>query len=701
MAIYRDPITGKIDRNEFENHLKATTRKEGYMEVIMFTPDPEAQVSDIQTDDVLSMCDITSLTDIEKYSSDTIATLEENLWLLNGRYSVWQGQTLNGYISNSVSDDNGEFETNPSMRLDFAHLYKLENLSIVLNSAVPSAYPKSITVKCYGASDNLLDTKTVAIESEEPTGEVDEDDQPIMRKVLLDSLPSVNFEINRPDADVHYITIEYNQTRFRHRRIRVSSILFGKTLVFEQDQIVKAEYKDKTSYVCDTLPSRVFKLTLNNYNGEYNVDNPNNGYISMDRQTIVRFRNGYNVWGYTYDDNGRVIMQNGRPVVDIEQEGVEIEWDDWKVLRLMDVSADPEETATFTCGSILDIMEDTYTDELYPGAARTVKQIADNVLNFMGLDLNTIEWSDDGIKIPTYDDNHVLLPYGQWETTPFDAYTINTPVPETSCKQVLQYLAFAIGATILLKDNGHIRFAHLDILNNTTFTNHYTWNYDDFMSIPAAEQLEYISKLSDLSMPKYYSNIDRSGSETLIVNGETITNLSVITTVTCNAMSVEATYGDCIPVGARMANDDQSGASIANIKLRTHSGIINLGGYVAGTEAKVEILGYPVKVKTVQERTVTNNSLILDTKVMQYDVTKYVPGGTPEYESEQIKRKYLEWYKRKFKYTMDTRGEPLVNAGDYATIQTQFSQNMPVYILQNNWTFDGAWEGDMEVIALD
>ena len=79
---------------------------------------------------------------------------------------------------------------------------------------------------------------------------------------------------------------------------------------------------------------------------------------------------------------------------------------------------------------------------------------------------------------------------------------------------------------------------------------------------------------------------------------------------------------------------------------------------------------------------------------MQYDITV---NDTSEY----IKRKYLEWYKKKFKYTYNGRGEPLVNAGDYGIIQTQFSAKMPVYILRNHWTFDGTWSGDMEVIALD
>ena len=117
-------------------------------------------------------------------------------------------------------------------------------------------------------------------------------------------------------------------------------------------------------------------------------------------------------------------------------------------------------------------------------------------------------------------------------------------------------------------------------------------------------------------------------------------------------------------------------------------------GFSGGEEVKVEIIGYPIEIKTIQERNVTSDSLVLNTQIMQYDITV---NNTSEY----IKRKYLEWYKKKFKYTYNGRGEPLVNAGDYGVIQTQFSEKMPVYILRNHWTFDGTWSGDMEVIALD
>ena len=690
MGVYRDAL-GNINRQEFENHLKASLRRESYMEIIMYIPDPSIHTTNVNSTDKSSFCNINTITDINKYTSSTIATLEENLWLLNGRFINYQGNAVNGYISNSISDSNGEFTVNPTMNIQLDHPSNVENFSIILNSSVPTGYPKSIKAHCYDENDNLINTHTMNIEWQENTGEVDEENQPIYRMKILDSLPSVNFEINENNID--HIIVEFDGTRFKNRRIRVSSIMFGKTLVINQNGLMNTDYLDKTSYVSDTLPSRVFSFTLNNYTGKYNIDNPENNYISLDKNTRIRFRIGYNVCGYQYDSNGYVVMENGRPIVDYSQDGTEIEWDNWKEFRLMDVSANADESVTFTAGSLLDIMEDTYTKDSYPGESRSIREIAEDILMFEGLDLNSIEWSSDNIKKPTYDDNDQLLPYEQWSDTAYDGYTINTSIPEMPCKQILQLLAFSVGATILIKDNGSIKFANLNINDNTTFTNNYEFTYNDFTSIPAAEQLESINNLSDISLPKYNSTLDESGEENPIINGTSYPHCKVISTITCTSATVEATYGDCLPVGCRIASGDTSGATVVSTELYGKRGIISLGGYTAGTEVKVEILGYPVQTKQLQERNVTSNSLVLDAKIMNYDISTYNPNGSGAVlQSEQIKRKYLEWYKKKFKYKFKTRGEPLVNAGDYAIIQTQFTGRMPSYILQNHWTYDGTFE---------
>ena len=160
-------------------------------------------------------------------------------------------------------------------------------------------------------------------------------------------MPSVNFELNL--SNLYKIECEFIGTRFGNRRIRVSSVMFGKTIYLNQDQVLNVEFTDKTSFVPDTLPSRTFSFNLNNYDGTYNVDNPENGYLSLDKQTRVQFRIGYNVAGYEYNEDGTVKFDSitNLPIVNNEEGLEEIEWDDWKELRLINVSANADESVTF------------------------------------------------------------------------------------------------------------------------------------------------------------------------------------------------------------------------------------------------------------------------------------------------------------------------------------------------------------------
>lgn len=658
MAIKRNS-DGTINITEFENHLKASLRQEGYIEIIMYTPDPSIRLKSITSDDKLSICNIDTLGDLKKYTNITVATLEENLWILNSRFPVYQNGLVDGYISNSMSDENGEFTTNPKITVQLNNsVENAEDFSIILNPAVPSGYPKSIKLYCYDASNNIIGEFTKTLEE------------------VANTLPSVNFSLNI--QNLNKIECEFIGTSRGKRRIRVSSILFGKTVYLTQDDILNVDYTDKTSFVPDTLPSRTFSFDLNNYDGTYNVDNPDNGYIALNKQTRVQFRCGYNVAGYEYNEDGTVKFENVGtdedptylPIVNNESGLEEIEWDDWKELRLISVSANANESATFECGSILDVMTETYTQEVFEGNDRRVGDIVNNILYFLGLDNTTVEWSAD-------DD-------GKY----YEDYLIDTVLPELACRELIQRIAFSIGATILIKDNGKIKFANLNLKKPETFTRNFEWNYQDFESIPAAEQLESIKddeNNTELSMPKYYSTLQKDGD--ISFNGRV--DQKIITTVDCTSISQEITYSECLANGARISTEDTSGATIRDdYQLYARRGIINLAGLQTGKTAKVEVIGYPIETKVIQERNVTSDSLVLETQLMKDD-----PGN-------KIKAKYAEWYKKKFKYNITTRGEPLVNAGDYGIIQTQFSERMPVYILQNHWTFDGAWAGDMEVIAL-
>lgn len=600
-----------------QKYLNVTTRAEGYMDIMMYTQDAQVEIANITSNDICTYSDIEKLKNIRDYTNTTFATLEENMWLLNGRFvNPTPGVRYNGYVSNSISNENGNFETNPTITLELSKLSQVENFSLILNSAVPSGYPKNIKCSFYNEETLLTEiTKDLSTEG---------------------ALPNVIFEVNQ--ENVSRVTIEFIGTRRPRRRIRLSSIMFGRVISLNQDQVVSTDYTDKCSYVPDSIPSRIFSFTMNNYDQIYNIDNPENGYIKLDKNTKVLMRNGYNIYGY---DEATQSINN--------TEGVQqIEWDDWKEFRLLDITTS-EDTCTFECGSVLDMMEDTYTNEIFENN-RSVKSITDKLMQFEGLPDNTVIFSND--------DNGKS--YG--------AYTINTVLPELPVREIIQLLAFSVGATLLIQDDGTIKFVNLKLNDLNSFTNHHEFNYKDFESVPAAQQL---SHTTNISLPKYNSTMEDDTTEI------------VKTTILQN--QVEITYSECSPVSALPEN------KVQNPQLFCRRGNMFVTVSEAEPEIEVTIMGHKINTVQTQERSVTKDTLIIDTQLMKED-----PG-------DKIKEKYKLWYDKRFKYTMTTRGEPLVDAGDIAKIQTPFSgedELITGYVLQNHITFDGTWGGDMEVIKL-
>ena len=596
-----------------QKYLNTTVRQQAYMDIMMYVPDTSITISSVSSNDLLSYSDLSSILDLDKYTSQTLATLEENLWALNGSFiNPVQGRQYNGYISNSMSDDNGNFSTIPTITVNLNGSANVEYFSIILNPAVKSAYPKQVSITL---NTGDIFTKDISQETD---------------------LPNLLFTINK--SGVTQLTIKFIGTQTPHRRIRLSTIMFGKLIVLNQDNMINTDYMDKNSYVCDTIPSRTFSFTMNNYDLAYNIDNPDTSAVNLDKNTKIKIRNGYNIYGW--DDENEVYYNPDR--------FTNVEWDDWKNLRLLEVITNNDDTCTFNCGSVLDMMTTTYSYDRYE-PNRTVGYIISQLLNYQGLSTDLITFStDDNGK--SYAD-----------------YQINVPLPEMAIREIIQLLAFSVGATILIKDDGTLRFANLNLANSLSFTHQHRFDYHDFTSIPTAQELEHTS---NISLPKYNS----------VVADEIST-----TTVHVSAYNTEISYGDCQPTGA--VSKDNSQGTVVSANLYCRKGFLTMT-LTSEAGCDVEVSGYAISTNQTQDRSITSDTLIIDTQLMKED------------SDNKIKKKYQNWYKQKFKYAMQTRGEPLVDAGDWCVIQTPFSEQLNTYVLQNHITFDGAWSGDMEVIAI-
>lgn len=570
--------------------LNVKTRNEAYLDILMFVQNKNIKISNVSANTTSSFSNLSSIIDLDQFSSNKLATLENGLWLLDGTFfNPNKGQAYSGYMSDIMSDDNGDFETNPKITLTLLQSYDIEYFSIVLNASIESAYPKQITTNFLDMSGNIVKTM-------------------VTDPMTITSLPNIILEANV--KGVQKVEIEFVGTQVPHRRIRMSSMMFGKLETFTQEEVVDSDLEDKSSLVADSIASRIFSFTLFNYDKKYNIDNPSNDLPVLDRSTEVMMR-----WGYKNEDF--------------------IEWSDMKHFRLLSVTTNTNNTVTFECGSVLDMMDMRYDQDIYPGK-RTVAQVVNQLLVFAGVSTDTV----------VYD-------------TGFDTVTIDRPLPQMTVKELIQLCAFACGATIVIMDSGKIRFADLNLsASKMSFT------YSDFASVPRAEQLEYTY---DIALTKTSSKVASEAAQ--------------LVKTTVNTFRVSISY----PAAMSPYVKSVTGGTLVNASYYATHCELELN--FTGDTCDVEIWGNKIETISTTEKSATSSTLILDSQL----------ASEP---SEEIKAKYKNWYSKRFKYVMNTRGEPLINATDIISIQSPFSKDVLGYVLSNRISFNGSWSGSMEVIML-
>lgn len=469
---------------------------------------------------------------------------------------------------------------------------------------------------------------------------------------------------------------------------------FGTLIPVNKNDIISAEYTDKASYVSDTLPTKTFKFTLNNYDHSYDIDNPENTTISLDNNTLVFFRSGYNTYGYEKDINDNLVYdEEGYPIINNPYQLEQIEWEPWRQMILINVSATSGENAIFECGTILDTLNMmTYGGYMDPSVINTefkyvILAAVRQVLADVGCAdvYYSIEWGQDNIL----DSNGRTTNYYVYYITE-PAAVMDVPI---AIKEYLQLVALSVGATLLVKNNGNLRYAGLDIDQPETFTNHHNWTYRDFEEIPEPEQLESLETLDDLYFPQ--RTVTSTDDPNKYVHSDLV--------ITSNG-DMWLDHSLMLPRGyTAWAEQTTQLVHLNVLKYGNTRSYFRVSGYNSSNIGRfgASIQGYPI-ICSIKDASSDESTakLKLDPKLRTDERSRYDSNGNL-ITDQAIKTKYLEWYKKKFKYKLKTRGEPLVNAGDYCTIETQFAEEIPGYILQNHWTFDGTWSGDMEVIALD
>lgn len=314
-------------------------------EIIMFLPDENIVFSENAVSSNVTpltyTTDLQSVVEVTNSPRINMATFEHNSWILDGsfispseEYSE-EGNSYAGYITDEMTDDNGDYEVNPILTVTFAAIVpEMHYLSLQFPYLIGS-YPRNVIIRTYDVDDSLIQAHEIDVATQ--TG-----------------MPMLVAQIE--NNNVKKVEFEFIGTMSPRRRTRLNKILFGKAELVNQDYLQNWSLDDKVSLVADSIPTKQFSYSIINYDGDYDIDNPGNK-IPIDYNAV------------------RVLFTFG-----MECDGV-VKYAPTKSFNLLDISTSSDGIVTFGCGSLLDMLTTTYDRDIYVGA-RTLQSVITDLLIF-------------------------------------------------------------------------------------------------------------------------------------------------------------------------------------------------------------------------------------------------------------------------------------------------------------------------------
>ena len=604
------------------------------VDIMMFLPDKNIYFASnavtVNKQPLSYTSNLQSLIQISRLPQANIATFENNSWILDGSFISPSesygggGDSYTGYISNDYTDDDGNYSTNPIIKVSLALTAPVvEYLSIKFAGGIDTSYPKTFKIRTYNENDSLI--KEHSYNMSEQTG-----------------LPLLVVEIQ--DNNVRRLEFEFVGTQCPHRRSRLDKIMFGKAEQVDSHYLQSWKIDDKASLVADSIPTKTLTYSIINYEGDYNIDNPGNKIPINYKDALVFF------------------------TFSMEKDGL-WKYTPMKTFNLMDISTTPEGIVTFSCGSILDMLTETFDHDIY-GGVRTIPEIMNMLLSFSGVSTDQFELDAE-----------------------YMGYQINIPLPEQPVREIIQRLAFSCGATLTVNDDNKIIFSKRSIIP-TSSTPKFMFNQPEpfnsagvLLEEPNAEALNHTT---NIAMCTYDTKISTETSEIGSANISTISPTRITFSPTVGGIQF-----DDISL-------QEQHATLSVSEIYSQHAIITVNWQEGTATPPIEVKIYGIKAETTKTMP---RSADMDTLILDSGLALNIPSNldprfvtTPDPNTFY----YTDWYGAKFKYVCKTRNEYLIKAGDIVLFETPFSNGEPNrvgYVLRNSYS-DNEESGEMEVITV-
>lgn len=189
-------------------------------------------------------------------------TMEWNYSILDGTMANLSDNLEDAqypYFSDSVSDENGDFETPPVLEVEFEGNHSSAGLSILFDGA----YPEEMKVSWYGLDNKIISEVTF---------------YPIDKYAVL----------NNNVENYWKIRIEFVSTKIPYRFLKILNIDYGIKLKWAGENIIKATITEELDPISSELSINTLEHTIYSADKSFNILNPQGIYkFFQPKQKII------------------------------------------------------------------------------------------------------------------------------------------------------------------------------------------------------------------------------------------------------------------------------------------------------------------------------------------------------------------------------------------------------------------------------
>ncbi len=229
------------------------------------------ELATITHNGAMGYADTSDIVDTTDNSYPQYATLEHQLWALDGEHSILPdaapyGDT--GFVSSFISDVNGAFSTRPTIWISFdlIRTHSIPGIAITWSSELDE-YATRFRVTVYNGAEQIF---TNIYENNSVT---------TFCEVTLSGYTR--------------IAIEVFEWSMPHRRARMERVFLGMTQTYSKNELISYSHSQIGDLLSGELPKNSVKFSLNNVDGIWNPDNPTGNIKYIAEQQEIKVQYGY------------------------------------------------------------------------------------------------------------------------------------------------------------------------------------------------------------------------------------------------------------------------------------------------------------------------------------------------------------------------------------------------------------------------